>query len=112
MVSTSGDLARWVMALYGGQVVSAGSVGQMTAGVPAKTGQGDQYGFGCQIRPSAYGPTWGHSGWFPGWLSDVHYFPEKKMAIAVQFNSDNPRASGRPMRAIVADIAKEFVGGG
>lgn len=110
VVSTSGDLARWAIALYGGKVVSAESVKLMTAGVPAKTGRGDKYGLGCQIRPSEFGETWGHNGWFPGWLSDVQYFPDKKIAIAVQFNSDNSRASGRPFRAIVADIAKAFSG--
>lgn len=109
MVSTSGDLARWAVALYGGKVVSSESVKLMTTGVPAKTGRNDKYGLGCQIRPSEFGETWGHNGWFPGWLSDVQYFPEKKIAIAVQFNSDNQRASGRPFRAIVADIAREFV---
>lgn len=110
MISTSGDLARWAVALYGGKVISPASVNLMTTGVPAKTGRNDKYGLGCQIRPSEYGETWGHNGWFPGWLSDVQYFPKQKIAIAVQFNSDNQRASGRPFRAIIADIAKEFVG--
>jgi len=109
MVSTSGDLAKWSIALYGGKVISMESVTAMTTGVPARTGQNHKYGLGCQIRPSEFGETWGHSGWFPGWLSDVQYFPSHKMAIAIQVNTDNQRAAGRPIGAILAEIAKVFL---
>lgn len=110
MITTSGDLARWAVALYGGKVISPASVALMTAGVPAKTGPSEKYGLGCQIRPSEFGETWGHNGWFPGWLSDVQYFPKQRMAIAVQFNTDDQRASGKSFRALIADIARVFVG--
>lgn len=110
MISTSGDLARWAVSLYTGKVVSLAMTAEMTNGVPAKTGPNDKYGLGCQIRNSASGATWGHSGWFPGWLSDVQYWPKQKIAIAVQCNTDDQRASGRPFRAIIAEIAEKFVG--
>lgn len=109
MISTSGDLARWAVALYGGKVISPAMISEMTIGVPARTGPNDKYGLGCQIRPSASGETWGHSGWFPGWLSDMQYWPKPKIAIAVQCNTDDQRASGRPYRAIIAEIAAKFV---
>ncbi len=112
MISTSGDLARWAVALYTGKIVSPAMIAEMTNGVPAKTGPKDKYGLGCQIRNSAAGETWGHNGWFPGWLSDVQYWPKQKIAIAVQFNTDDQRASGRSFRAIVAEIAEKFVGPG
>ena len=45
-VSTSEDLARWARALYGGDVLSTQGLEKLLAGVPAKTGKGDQYGLG------------------------------------------------------------------
>ena len=31
----------------------------------------------------------GHSGWFPGYLTDAVYFPEKNIAMAIQFITDD-----------------------
>jgi D-alanyl-D-alanine carboxypeptidase len=99
-LSTAADLSRWAKALYEGRVVSQASVQTMIdSAVPAKTGAGDKYGIATQVRTSPYGPSWGHGGWFPGYLSEVEYFPDLKLAVAVQFNTDDMRAlGGRPTK--------------
>ena len=51
------------------------SLEKLLAGVPAKTGKGDQYGLGVQIRMSPGASRSGHGGWFPGYLSEMEYFP-------------------------------------
>jgi D-alanyl-D-alanine carboxypeptidase len=88
-LSNSIDLARWARFLYEGQAFDKSMLPVMEAGVPARTGKGDEYGLGVQIRHTPYGITYGHGGWFPGYISEMEYFPEKRIAMAVQFNTDD-----------------------
>ncbi len=108
--STAEDLAKWAKALYEGKVLKPGSLAQMLNGVDTLGGRGggnnSKYGLACQIRPSEWGVSYGHGGWFPGYLSEMEYFPEKKIAIAVQFNTDAGRQIKRGLRAYIAEVAK------
>ena len=88
-LSTSTDLARWAKLLYEGHAFDKSMLPVMEAGVPAKTGKGDEYGLGVQIRHTQFGITYGHGGWFPGYLSEMEYFPDQHTAIAVQINTDD-----------------------
>lgn len=110
LVSTSKDLARWARALYEGRVLSKASLDEMLSGVEAKTGRGDKYGLGVQIRQSEWGVTYGHGGWFPGYLSEMEYFPEHRIAIAVQFNTDAGRSIKKGLRQYIADFARIVIG--
>lgn len=105
-VSTSADLSRWAKALYEGKVVTRASVQEMVDAVPAKTGRGDKYGIGTQVRTSDFGPSYGHGGWFPGYLSEVEYFPDFKISVAVQFNTDDMRAIGGRPRKFTLELAR------
>jgi D-alanyl-D-alanine carboxypeptidase len=63
---------------------------EMKKKVPARTGKNHGYGLGIQIRPSAtLGESYGHSGWFPGYLTDAAYFPDKNISVAIQLNTDD-----------------------
>ncbi|HEX9003456.1 MAG TPA: serine hydrolase domain-containing protein [Blastocatellia bacterium] len=104
--STAQDLARWAKFLYEGKVVDRASLDELLQAVPAKTGKGDKYGLGVQVRESAWGISYGHGGWFPGYLSEMEYFPQHKAAIAVQFNTDDFRKLKRRPRAYVAEVAQ------
>jgi len=74
----------------------------MEVGVPAKTGKGDEYGLGVQIRHTDLGITYGHGGWFPGYLSEMEYFPDQRVAIAMQVNTDDfAKTKGMPHHYIV-----------
>ncbi|HEX4951078.1 MAG TPA: serine hydrolase domain-containing protein [Blastocatellia bacterium] len=112
--STAEDLARWAKALYEGRVLKPEVLQQMLTGVETGTGRGGgkdtKYGLACQIRPSDWGVSYGHGGWFPGYLSEMEYFPEKKIAIAVQFNSDARQQIKHGLRAYIADVARIILG--
>lgn len=110
--STAEDLARWAKALYEGKVLKKPYLDQMLAAVEAKTGKGDKYGLGVQVRQSDWGISYGHGGWFPGYLSEMEYFPEYKVAIAVQFNTDAGRRLKKGLRAYIADFARIIMGEG
>jgi D-alanyl-D-alanine carboxypeptidase len=102
---TAQDLAKWAKLLYEGKVLDDSMMKQLLDGVPAKLGPETKYGLGVIIRPTAHGTTYGHSGFMPGYQTEVMYFPELKTAIAVQVNSSAPRSTGRPLRTFVTEFA-------
>jgi D-alanyl-D-alanine carboxypeptidase len=104
-ITTSADLAKWARALYAGDVLKPETREQMLDAVPAKTGPGDKYGLGVQVLTLPCGEAIGHSGWFPGYVSFMAYFPEKKLAIGVQLNTDAPSKMGR-LRALVCELVE------
>jgi D-alanyl-D-alanine carboxypeptidase len=109
IASTTEDLARWAKLLYEGKAFEPSLLGKMLEGVPARLGPEAKYGLGVIIRPTAQGLTYGHSGFFPGYLTEVIYFPEAKVAIAVQVNTSVPRATGKPLSRFITELAEIVV---
>jgi D-alanyl-D-alanine carboxypeptidase len=105
MASTTEDLARWAKALYEGRAFDPSLLRQMLDGVPAKLGPEAKYGLGVIIRPTALGISYGHSGFFPGYITEMIYFPEHKFAVAVQVNTSAPRATGKPLSRFISELA-------
>ena len=101
IASTPEDLARWGKALYEGRAFDPSLLPQALDGVPARLGPNVRYGLGVMLRPTALGATYGHSGFFPGYLTEMMYFPDMKTAIAVQVNSSTA-GSGFPNRVLLA----------
>jgi len=102
------DLARWGRDLYAGRALSANARQLMLdAAVPAALGPGAKYGLGVIIRPdSPVGPTWGHSGFFPGYQTELLYVPELGLSLAIQINTSAPRATGnRSLLRVLYDLA-------
>lgn len=94
IASTTTDLARWAKLLYEGRAFPPAMLSQMLMGVPARLGANAQYGLGVIIRPTALGPSWGHSGFFPGYATEMAYFPEHQVSVAVQVNLTDPYPRG------------------
>lgn len=102
------DLARWGHALYTAKAVSPRTRDLMIASaVPARLGPEARYGLGVIVRPATpVGPTWGHSGFFPGYQSELVHLPERAITLALQVNSSAPRPPGtRPMLRAIYDFA-------
>jgi D-alanyl-D-alanine carboxypeptidase len=110
LAGTALDLAKWGKLLYEGRIVDASLMDDLLDGVPAKLGPETKYGLGVIIRPSPFGVTYGHSGFMPGYQTDLMYFPELKAAIAVQVNSSAARSTGRPLRGFVIEFARIVAG--
>jgi D-alanyl-D-alanine carboxypeptidase len=105
--TTSFDLARWAKLMYEGKAFSPSLLPQVLDGVPAPMlGRETKYGLGVIIRQSPLGTTYGHSGFFPGYMTDMMYFPEHKFAIAVQSNTSVPKNLGKPLARVLVDIAE------
>jgi D-alanyl-D-alanine carboxypeptidase len=105
--STAEDLARWARALYGGDVLKAASLDEMLSSTT--TGEGKNYGLGVEIVQSKWGKAFGHDGEFPGYLSDMRYYPRYKISVAVQVNSDETPEVSRFMASAVDDFAQIII---
>jgi len=88
-ISNTIDLARWARIYYDAAALTEDIRKQQRAGVAAKTGRNHQYGLGMQIRPSPLGISYGHGGWFPGCLTEMDYFPDKNISVAIQLSTDD-----------------------
>ena len=90
------DLARWGHELYAGKAISQKMRDLMiSSAVPARLGPETKYGLGVIVRPTTpAGPAWGHSGFFPGYQTELVHFTESGLTIAVQINSSAPRPQG------------------
>lgn len=103
--STAQDLARWAKILYEGKAFSPELLPQVLDGVPAPMlGRETKYGLGVIIRKTSLGTSYGHSGFFPGYLTDMMYFPDQKVAVAVQVNTSVGRNLGKPLGRVLIEV--------
>lgn len=97
IVSTSGDLARWAQALYGGKAMESPYLQELLTGVPSDPrGTGFWYGLGTYIYPTRdCGIAYGHGGSTANYRSQLLYYPESGLAVAVQVNQWRGVPAGR-----------------
>jgi D-alanyl-D-alanine carboxypeptidase len=103
--STAADLARWARTLFTGPVLGPELLSLMLEGVPARLGPGSRYGLGVILMDTPAGPSQGHSGFFPGYLTEMAYFPQLDVAVALQVNTSYGRALGRSPASVLAELA-------
>ena len=102
--STAHDLARWAKMIYEGKAFSPDLLPQVLDGVAAPMlGRETKYGLGVIIRKTTVGTSYGHSGFFPGYMTDMMYFPEHRVAIAVQVNTSVGRSLGKPLSRVLVE---------
>ena len=116
LVTNAGDLARWAWLLYGGRVMTGDYLSELLNVAPAKVVESyPSYGLGQGIARTAYGVAYGHSGYIPGYLSFMGYFPDYRMSVAAQFNTtrgleseNNPitLAKARLPAVVIAALSK------
>jgi D-alanyl-D-alanine carboxypeptidase len=103
--SDPSDLASWARALFTGRAFDPALLPLMLDGVPARLGPGSRYGLGVILLDTEAGPAQGHSGFFPGYLTEMAYFPDLDVAAALQVNTSVVRALGRAPREVLVQLA-------
>ena len=110
--STSEELSRWAAMLYGGDILTQKSLDEMLNSTT--TGEGANYGLGVMITNRIWGKAYGHDGEFPGYLSEMRYYPKFHLAVAVMVNEDETPEVERFVATAVddfaGDIIKELIG--
>jgi D-alanyl-D-alanine carboxypeptidase len=105
--ATAGELAFWARNLYGGTVLSEKMKKELFTTVPAPAlGRGVGYGLGVISAPTDLGQSWGHSGFFPGYLTEVRYYPEFDFAVSMLFNTSVARSLGKSPSTLLQDMAR------
>ena len=105
--STTHDLARWAKMIYEGKAFAPELLPQVVEGVAAPMlGRESKYGLGVIIRKTPVGTSYGHSGFFPGYMTDMMYFPDYKIAVAVQVNTSVGRSLGKPLSRVLVEAVE------
>lgn len=103
--STAQDLALWAKKIYEGKAFAPELLPQVVDGVAAPMlGRETKYGLGVIIRKTTIGTSYGHSGFFPGYMTDMMYFPEDRVAIALQVNTSVGRSLGKPLGRVLVEM--------
>jgi len=107
MLSTTGDLARLIDALVGGQLLGPELLAAMTRPQsPPTPGEVDRYGYGCSLVPKGDAiDIIGHGGGDPGVASLVSHHLATGTTIVVLCNQD--RGAGPTTQAITEALGLE-----
>lgn len=85
--STPADLLRWTQALFGGKVLSAASLEQMTT--PVK----NNYAFALAVATDKGRKVVSHNGGIEGFNAQLNYYPESKVTVVALANVNGPAAT-------------------
>lgn len=78
--SSTADLLKWALALHGGEILEPASYAKLV------TDHGNGYGYGVSVFTRFGRPTIGHDGRVSGYASDLAYYSEEGLAVAVLGN--------------------------
>ena len=110
LVTNSQDLVRWAKALYEGRAVSGDYLEDLLESGYRGQDAEARYGLAVFLVDTPYGPSYGHGGWFPGYNSLLRYFPDHRIAVAIQVNrsygNDRPLYVNRLMGALLAELGE------
>jgi D-alanyl-D-alanine carboxypeptidase len=84
------DMVRWAKLAYEGKVLKKAYLNEILGSTveTSPEGGGAKYGLGISIVETDLGRVYGHSGFFPGYNSRMAYFPDDRIAVAMQINTD------------------------
>ncbi|MBN2320493.1 MAG: serine hydrolase, partial [Acidobacteria bacterium] len=80
LYSTTEDLLRWELGLFGGKLLSAESLNRMTT--PFK----EEYGFGLHLNTIQGRPRISHGGGIEGFNAYLAYYPDSEITVIVLAN--------------------------
>lgn len=93
LVITTRDLAVLGKKIYEGEMFDPSLLDEYFNSVSAGR-LGGEWGLGVHIRDTSVGKVYGHSGFMPGYVTNMLYYAEGKFSICYQLNtSDRSRTS-------------------
>jgi CubicO group peptidase (beta-lactamase class C family) len=104
LCSTVEDLMAWNHALHGGRVLSAASYRELITPGSIKDGTRLRYAKGIAVDSLLGHRVIQHGGGINGFVSDLKYFPDDSLHIAVLINTAGAVAPGTISRAIAQTV--------
>lgn len=92
LLSTVDDLAKWTMALFNGDVVSATSLEKMTMDYKLNNGDLARYGYGFGLGERFGAREIAHNGGIHGFATSGIWLPDHKVYVAVLSNNPGSRS--------------------
>ena len=103
------DLVVWAKALYEGHAMKGGYLKELMRSVPAGEGSNGRYGAGVGIHENGpLGSSYGHGGGIPGYTSSMRYYPEYRVAIAFQINTDGGISTNTKFRPYYGEMEQRL----
>lgn len=107
LVITSHDLAILGKKIYEGKMFDSSLLKEYFNSVKA-IGTGGEWGLGVHIMNTPIGKIYGHSGFMPGYTTNMVYFPEYKFSICYQMNTTDKKKTPT-LRGLLPRISKVIV---
>lgn len=101
--STTGDLLKWEQGLFGGKLLSADSLKQMTT-----AGKGD-YGMGLMIASVEGLKVIEHGGGIEGFNTNLLYVPDRRIAVVILSNVNGMAPGQMGHQLLNAALGKSVV---
>jgi D-alanyl-D-alanine carboxypeptidase len=106
-VTNPRDLARWIANFCEGRAFSRKLLPEVLTTVDApELGQGSRSALGVEVELTPLGEAYGHGGFFPGYFTQVRWYPRERIAIAIQINTSDNSLVKRSLKDVVDDLAK------
>ena len=106
LCSTVGDMVTWLRALHGGRVLSPASYAELITPSKLEDGTPLRYGMGLQVGPDVRGLRYiGHGGAIAGFMTEVGWYPDARMAVVVLINTIGSLDPG----AVASELAGEVL---
>jgi len=104
LVTTPASLVRFYGALFEGAFLTAESVEQMITST-AVNEAGQPYGLGVFVLENEeFGRYFHHSGWYPGYLTNVIWYEDLGIGVALQYNQDYNADIYEPVKKIARRV--------
>ncbi|GIW51737.1 MAG: hypothetical protein KatS3mg081_1092 [Gemmatimonadales bacterium] len=104
LCSTARDLVAWNKALHGGKILAPDSYRELITPGTLNDGTRLRYAKGLVVDSMLGRRVIHHGGGINGFLSDLKYFPDDTLTVAVLINTAGPVAPGQISRAIAEAI--------
>lgn len=104
LCSTAGDLVAWSRAVHGGRILPDASYRAMLTPEPLNNGYRPRYAKGLIVDSIAGRPAYYHGGAIHGFQSEMAYFPEDTLIIAVLVNTAGPVSPDAVLRSIAEAV--------
>lgn len=106
-VTNPRDLARWIAHFSEGRAFSPKLMTEVLTTIDAPDlGKGSRSGLGIEVEPTPLGGAYGHGGFFPGYFTQVRWYPSERIGVALQINTSDDSVVKRSLKEVVDDLAK------